>query len=103
MSQVKLYHRKLNQANKAIKEYAESRTRPLVYHLYDQGYSTTDVADILNISRQAVQKMYPKEVTVECERCGAVLLQEEVMRKEGDPLNYCENCYDDLYTPWRSK
>jgi uncharacterized Zn finger protein len=47
--------------------------------------------------------MYPKEVTVECERCGAVLLQEEVMRKEGDPLNYCENCYDDLYTPWRSK
>lgn len=103
MSQVKLYHRKLNQANQAIRDYAESRTRPLVYHLYDQGYSTTDVAHILQISRQAVQRMYPQEKTYTCDRCGAILFEEEVMKKEGDPLLYCADCYSDLYVPWRSK
>lgn len=61
MKRVQLYHEKLNNINRAVKEYADARTKPLVYHLYEQGYTQADVAKILKISDQAVKMMYPKK------------------------------------------
>lgn len=44
-----------------ISNFYSSQTRALVHHLYEKGYSYQQVADILGVSRQAVNDAYPKE------------------------------------------
>lgn len=56
-----LYRKLFDDANTAIKNYADAKTFPLVYHLYDKGYTGADIAKILGISKQAVNKKYPKK------------------------------------------
>jgi len=50
-----------NQILKSIADYYSSETKLLVAHLYEQGYSLQKVADILGVSRQAIDNRFPKE------------------------------------------
>ena len=47
---------------KDIANYYLKESTLLVNHLYGLGYSQQKVADILGVSRQAIQLKYPKEV-----------------------------------------
>jgi len=61
----KLYTRnqttkKLNSILSSIAELSKYRARPFVYHLYDKGYSSKQIAEIIGTSRQLVEHDYPK-------------------------------------------
>jgi predicted DNA-binding protein YlxM (UPF0122 family) len=56
--------REFGQIIHRLSEFYDSQTRLLVKHLYDKGYSYQDVANILDISKQAVFDKFPKEVSL---------------------------------------
>ena len=45
-----------------LANYYRQETRKLIYHLYSKGYTVQKVADILGVTRQAVDLNYPKGV-----------------------------------------
>jgi hypothetical protein len=53
---------KLRAITHLIAEYGIYRSRPYVMHLYDLGYSSQKIADIIGTSRQAIEQDYPREV-----------------------------------------
>lgn len=62
---MQVYHETPNQTySRLLKEWAElykTPTKKLINHLREQGYSDSKIARILNVSRQNVQIVYPKE------------------------------------------
>jgi len=51
---------KYKEITKLINEYASLDTDKLIKFLYDNGYNESDVARALRVSRQWVNKKYPK-------------------------------------------
>lgn len=50
---------KFNTGIHLIKEFYNDKLDKLVYHLYEEGYTQQKVADILGISKQAVNINFP--------------------------------------------
>ena len=51
----------LNGIIKQLCRWADFKTRKLVYHLYDKGYTVEEIANIWGVTKQGVAIQYPKE------------------------------------------
>lgn len=62
------YKVKLKKIHKSIHELVLFRVTPLIYHLYHKYHVTyREIAEVLNISKQAVQFIWPKSRLIEDE------------------------------------
>jgi DNA-directed RNA polymerase specialized sigma24 family protein len=53
--------KQINQILRLIAKLSKYRARPFVMHLYEKGYSSREIAQIVGTSRQAVERDYPRE------------------------------------------
>lgn len=53
-------HHNLNKILTDLFEWADYKTKILVYHLYGKGYTCEDVGKLWGVTKQAISLQYPK-------------------------------------------
>lgn len=53
--------KRLNSIIRSVADYGIYRSRPYVMHLYEKGYTSTQIAEIIGTSRQNIEQDYPRE------------------------------------------